>query len=199
MSRLDVLADPIRAAVARRLGRGAASATEVAQAVGVHLNTARAHLAALVDASVASRETQPTARRGRPVVRYRLAPGWIPAGDDLLGLAQLLATALAGGTPRTKDHARRWGRTVAGARPGSARKDVQAMLSRLGFEARVGADELTLTNCPCPLSSPERPTVVCDLVDAAIDGALEGGGLKVTGRRHHDPAARRCCMALAPA
>jgi hypothetical protein len=56
---------------------------------------------------------------------------------------------------------------------------------------------LALTGCPCPLVSPDRPAVVCALVDAAIDGALEGRGLGARSRRH-DPESRHCCMALAP-
>src|SRR5215210_7608966 len=66
MARHDVLADPVRLAVARRLARGRASASEVARSVGVHLNTARAHLAALAEAGVASREHDPPGGRGRP-------------------------------------------------------------------------------------------------------------------------------------
>jgi len=40
--------------------------------------------------------------------------------------------------------------------------------------------------------------LVCGLVDAAIDGALQDGGLVARARRH-DPIARRCRMGLAPA
>jgi len=198
MPGLDIVADPVRLAVARHLGGGAASAAEVARAVGIHLNTARAHLGKLVDAGVVARENQPTGRRGRPVVRYRLESDWTPAGDDLLGLAQLMATALGGTRARMRERARRWGTRSANAAPESVRADVRGMLRWLGFEARVEPDELTLTNCPCPLASPDRPALVCGLVDAAIDGALQDGGLVARARRH-DPIARRCRMGLAPA
>ena len=198
MARLDVLADPVRLAVARRLARGRASASEVARSVGVHLNTARAHLAALAEAGVASREQDPADGPGRPVVRYRLKGDWQPSGDDLLGLAQLLASALSGRPERSRDRARRWGKRAAGDQPSAPDGDLRGMLHRLGFEARVEQNELTLSNCPCPLASPERPALVCGLVDAAIDGALDSRGVTATAH-HHDPKARHCCMALTPA
>src|ERR671910_283568 len=95
MARLEAIADPVRLAVARYLaGRSGASATEVAEGVGVHLNTARKHLGALVDAAVAERVNVSAGRRGRPIVRYRLSESWAPEGDELLSLSALLAAAV---------------------------------------------------------------------------------------------------------
>jgi predicted ArsR family transcriptional regulator len=198
MTRLDAIADPVRLAIVRFLGSRAASAKEIADGIGVHLNTARAHLRALVEAGVVRKAKEPRRGRGRPVVRYRIKAGWRPAGDDLLGLAQLMGTAVGRGAAQGRARARRWGRAAANAGTGTARTDLERMLSGLGFAAAVGDDELRLSGCPCPLVSPDRPASICGLVDAAIDGALERGEL-TAGARHHDPAGRRCCIALAPA
>jgi predicted ArsR family transcriptional regulator len=195
MSRLDVIADPVRLAVARFLGRGPASTAEVADGVGIHLNTARSHLRALVEAGVASRVHTRGPGRGRPLVRYRLERGWVPSGDEMLGLARLLATALEGAPSPAAERARRWGQqAVASGKP----DETVSLLERLGFEAALEAGELTLTNCPCPLVSAKQPALVCRLVDAAIEGALAAGEARVRSRRH-DPEARCCHMALAPA
>jgi predicted ArsR family transcriptional regulator len=195
MTRLDVIADPVRLAVTRFLDRGPASTAEVAEGVGIHLNTARAHLRALVEAGIATRADLRGRGRGRPLVRYRLEPDWVPSGDELLRLARLLAAALDGAPSKAAERARQWGRrSVASGTPA----DAVSMLERLGFEAGVEDEELTLANCPCPLVSAERPALVCRLVDAALDGALAEGGAKV-GSRHHNPEARCCRMALAPA
>jgi hypothetical protein len=56
-------------------------------------------LAELERSGALVRESARTARRGRPVVRYRLAPDWSPPTADFRGLAELLAAAVlrAGG------------------------------------------------------------------------------------------------------
>jgi predicted ArsR family transcriptional regulator len=195
--RLDAIADPVRLAIARFLRGGVASAAEVADGVGIHLNTARSHLQKLVDAGVVEKGNEVRSGPGRPVVRYRIKEAWMPPGDELLGLAQLMATTLRGRPARARQRARRWGRDAAAAGPGSTRSDLRAMLSRLGFVAAMDREELALSGCPCPLVSPDRPAVVCALVDAAIDGALESRGLVARSRRH-DPESRRCCIGLAP-
>ena len=195
--RLDLIADPVRLAIARFLRGGPASAADVADGVGIHLNTARSHLQTLVYAGVVRKTNEVRSGPGRPVVRYRINEDWIPPGDELLGLAQLMATTLRSGPARARQRARRWGRDAAAAGSGSARSDLRAMLSRLGFVAAMDREELALSGCPCPLVSPDRPVVVCALVDAAIDGALENRGMTARSRRH-DPESRRCSIGLAP-
>ena len=198
MKGIDTIADPVRLALVRFLADRAASAREIADGIGVHLNTARSHLQALVDAGVVERKNDPGPGRGRPVVRYRIKEGWRPAGDEFLSLAELMGTAVGRGVAQGRARARRWGRAAANAGTRSSRADLEEMLSGLGFATAVSEDELRLSNCPCPLVSPDRPGAICGLVDAAIDGALERREL-TAGHRHHDPEARRCCIALAPA
>jgi predicted ArsR family transcriptional regulator len=203
MTRLDAIADPVRLAVARHLaGRSSASASEVAEGVGVHLNTARKHLGGLVDAAVAERVNVSAGRRGRPIVRYRLSEGWAPEGDELLSLSALLAAAvlrLDADPAQLRAAALAWGRRWARA-AGSQSVEAQltAALGRLGFQARVLDGHLVLSACPCPLVAPDRPELVCALADAVIDGVLEGSRLAAT-ERSHDPRSRHCSTTLAPA
>ena len=200
MPRVDAVADPVRLAIARWLaGRAPASASDVAAGVGVHPNTARAHLAALDEAGIAERLARSDGRRGRPVVRYRIDPDWMPAGDELLALSELLAGVLGAAepdAPSMREAAARWGRHGAGAEGEPVERGLVAAAGRLGFRARVGGDRLELRACPCPLVAPDRPELVCGLADGAIDGVLEGTGTVATDHRH-DPAARQCSAILA--
>lgn len=196
----ELLADPVRLAVARHLAaHPSASAREVAAGAGVHLNTARAHLAALQEAGVAERVSERGGKRGRPVVRYRLVGEWAPAGDKLLPISRLLAAAVlrVNADPgEIRDLAFQWGRGWA---KGSSSQPVQdrltAALARLGFEARVAERHLVLSGCPCPLVAPEGPELICGLADAVTDGVLEGSELVARSRRHR-PNARRCSATL---
>jgi predicted ArsR family transcriptional regulator len=159
-SRLDPIADPTRLAVTRYLAaHPGASAPETARACGIHLNTARSHLAALQEAGLV-RRTSEGGRVGRPVVRFRLVEDRI-RGTSLAPVEQRLV----------------------------------GVLRRLGFQAETLGDRLELAECPCPAVAPHDPPAVCALIDAVVDGVLEGSGLSA-GARHHDPGARRCSTAL---
>src|SRR3954452_14922527 len=95
MPRLDALADPFRLGVVRYLDRHPdASAPDVAAGLGLHLNTARAHLGALVDARVAARTSASGGLAGRLSVLYRLEEGSLPDFDELICFSGLLATAI---------------------------------------------------------------------------------------------------------
>jgi cell division initiation protein len=80
------------------------------------------------------------------------------------------------------------------------KEKLRAALERLGFEAEVKGHTLRLSGCPCPLVSPDRPQLVCDLAAAVADGVLSasGSGMRLT-RRHHDPARRHCRATLSNA
>jgi predicted ArsR family transcriptional regulator len=198
-SRLESIADPTRLAVTRYLAaHPSCSAPQVASGTGVHLNTARAHLTALEKAGLTKREAE-RGRVGRPIVRFRLIEDWQPRGDELLALSSLLAAALAEvdadpGTLRAA--AVRWGRQwTSGGSFERIEERLVGALRRLGFRAEAHDGRLELAECPCPTAAPGKPPLVCALVDAVIDGVLEGSGLSA-GARHHDPVARRCSAAL---
>ncbi len=199
---LDAVADPVRARLVRRLAsRGPASLDELAAAAGVHPNTARAHLSALETEGFLERSPGPAGSPGRPRTLYALREAWTVPDDGFLAMAELLGAALGATKPDPRALRRlgaRWGRrAVADARPGEAHDELVRILARLGFDARVDGNRLHLTGCPCPLISPERPALVCKLVDAVVDGILDGSGSGLHAVRHeHDPVGRSCSAVL---
>ncbi len=198
----DAVADPVRARLARRLAAsGPASLEELAAAAGIHPNTARAHLHAMEADDFVEASPEPAGGRGRPRTVYRLREGWTLPDEGFLALAELMAAALAGTEPDPRALRRlgaRWGRRATGAgAPEDVHRQLVRVLARLGFDARIQGDELALSACPCPLISPQRPALVCKLVDAVVDGILDGSGSGLRAVRHeHDPAGRSCSALL---
>jgi predicted ArsR family transcriptional regulator len=199
---VSVIWHPVRRLIVERAMEGPATLPELAQAAGVHLNTARAHVIALEGAGILRAGPGEPAGRGRPPFRYRLTDDFTLPTTEFRGLAELLAAAVAR-SGQSRDELRRlgqdWGRYLAG-RPGAQTLDrvLPAALERLGFAARIEHDELILSSCPCPLVSPDDPALVCNLAIAVAEGVLAGAGseLRVAGTTH-DPVNRRCTAALA--
>src|SRR5689334_15684326 len=193
MAQIDVLANPVKLRLVRHLERsGETSLQDLAKAAGVHLNTVRQHVAELEAAGAIVRAGSTPAGRGRPALRYRVAPGWAPPTHDFRGLAQVLATTLAhdGATSHDLRAAGvEWGRHFEGELP-------QA-LEQLGFEACVHGNTLELTDCPCPCMLSDQPELICELAVAVTDGVLAGAGspLRVS-KRTHDPERRSCTAEL---
>jgi predicted ArsR family transcriptional regulator len=201
---LDAIAEPVRLRIVRHLAdRAPATLAEIADAVDVHLNTVRAHVASLEAAGVLVAEPRPVPSRGRRPSEYRLAESWSLGATDFFGLAELLTAALVR-SDLTEEDLRElgveWGRFLAG-RPGrrDAAEAVPDALERLGFHAQVEGDEVLLTGCPCALLSSDRPQVVCTLACGVVDGVLGA----CCSDRHvvehdSDPAARSCRTKLGP-
>jgi predicted ArsR family transcriptional regulator len=202
VSMVDAVADPVRARLVRRLASsGPASLEDLAQAARVHPNTARAHLGALEAEGFVERGPGSIGSRGRPRTLYSLREEWTVPDEGFLAMAELLGAALGATKPDPRALHRlgiRWGRAVvATAGPDGANEELVRVLARLGFDARIEGRRLLLTGCPCPLISPERPALVCKLVDAVVDGILDGSGSGLQATRHeHDPVARSCSALL---
>ena len=200
MPAVDLIAHRSRLALARRLAEAPnSSASDLAAATGLHLNTVRAHLHALEASGTVERASERSGRPGRPVVRYRLRRTFIPAGDELLPLAGLLAETLIDLRPAAKrirgvglEWGRRWSRRSAVEAP---EQRLRPPLERLGFAVELADRRLELTACPCPLVSRTQPQMICQLVDAVIDGLLEGTRERAE-RWDHQPAQRRCTATL---
>lgn len=199
---MELLADRTSLRLLRALAeRGTVSVRELAVAAGVHLNTARARLSALEEAGIVVRATVPAQGRGRPTVRYRLADGWRLPSTDYLGLAELLAAIVLRVAPdeeRIQAIGRDWGRYLTG-RPGihELKVEIPRAMEQLGFDATVAEREVRLSACPCPLTMPARPEVLCHLAIAVIEGMLDSAGseLSVVDARH-DPQRRVCSAHL---
>ena len=203
MRALESVAHPARLAIVRRLAEsGPASLTELAEAAGVHENTARGHLAALEAGGLIASEPRPLDRPGRPGVSYRLADEALLAPS---GLAQLLGAALARSGPRPEQlrgTGRDWGRYLSG-RPGShdAARKLPEVMDQLGFNARLARGAVELRGCPCKAVAPEQPELVACLAEGVVDGVLAAcQAAQRIAKATHDPDSRRCHIALtAPA
>jgi predicted ArsR family transcriptional regulator len=199
---LDAIAEPARLAMVRHLAEhGSASLTELADAAGVHVNTARTHVAALQDAGVLDSAAREAAGPGRPAIDFRLRPGVTLGATDFRGLAELLAARLAQNESSKEDlraFGGEWGRYLVG-RPGERdlERELPVALEQLGFQAEVGDGTIRLRACPCPVVSPGRPELVCALAEGVIDGVLAAAGGRLRAREFvHDPSVRRCGATL---
>jgi predicted ArsR family transcriptional regulator len=181
---------------------GPASLNELARSADVHVNTARPHLAALEDRGVLVSRQRAARGPGRRVIEYALAEPLELSENDLIGVAELLAVALA--RARLDPAALRsigadWGRYLSG-RPTDREpsEHLPAILARLGYRVRAGGDEVRVERCLCPLVAPDSPEIVCCLMDGVVEGALAASGARLMlGSAEHDPAARSCCFRLA--
>jgi predicted ArsR family transcriptional regulator len=202
MGVLDAVADPVRLRIVRHLADGgSATLTELADVAGVHLNTIRAHVAALERADVLESAQKAASGPGRPAVAYRLVEGWGLSSTDFLELAGLLAAALVRNAPdpeALRATGADWGRYLVG-RP--SRRDLATelprALERLGFHATVTGELVRISGCPCAVVSPDHPEVVCALATGLVEGILaaSGSGLRVTEHDKH-PERRRCTLRL---
>jgi predicted ArsR family transcriptional regulator len=200
MGVLDAVADPVRLRIVRHLaGHGTATLVELADVAGVHLNTIRAHVAALERAEVLTSAQKTASGPGRPAAEYRLVEGWGLSSTDFLELAGLLASALVRNAPDAdtlRATGADWGRYLAG-RPG--RRDIASelprALERLGFHAKLRGEVVQLSGCPCAVVSPDYPEVVCALATGLVEGVLAASGseLRVAGHDNH-PERRRCTL-----
>ncbi|OBB42765.1 helix-turn-helix domain-containing protein [Mycobacterium sp. 852002-51961_SCH5331710] len=162
-----------------------ARTVDAAESLGLHRNTVREHLDALVDHGLVERSTEPAAGRGRPAALYRpfaADPGVV--ARDYAGLA----TALAGHIARTSADPERvarsagveWGRELAGETADTdddRRQAVLDALARLGFApdddddgARRG---VALRRCPLLEAARRYPSVVCQVHLGIVEGLLQ--------------------------
>ena len=119
--------------VLRAAGQPAAAA-EVAEATGMHLNTARFHLDALVDDGLAQRATEARARRGRPRVLYT-AEGPAPGARSYALLAEMLTGLVASrrdARPAALAAGKAWGRHLVERVAPSVRIEQAEAVARLG-------------------------------------------------------------------
>jgi predicted ArsR family transcriptional regulator len=199
VARFDAVGNPTKLRLVRHLeGEGAASLQELADAASIHLNTARQHIAELEGDGVVERVAGTPAGRGRPVLRYRIVPGWTAPAGDFRGLAQVLATALTrrgATTDELRDVAFEWGRQLPAGR--AVEQELRLALEQLGFSAQIDDGTLELTDCPCPCMLPDQPAVICGAAMAVTEGVLagSGSGLRITGSIH-DPDRRSCSARL---
>lgn len=165
-----------------------------AAGLGLHANTVREHLEALVEAGLVDGAASRPTGRGRPATVYR------PTAADPAAPAHeyaALATALAGHLARTSADpgadARaagiEWGRELVGDQlhgDESATDDpgtrVLEILARLGFgpDTSDPSRGIALRSCPLLDAARRHPEIVCQVHLGIIDGVLEQLGA-ITG------------------
>jgi predicted ArsR family transcriptional regulator len=160
------------------------SAAEVAASTGLHLNTARFHLDALVEDGVAERTSEPRATPGRPRVLYT-AEGPAPGPRSYALLAEMLTglvASLAGAGPAAVTAGKAWGRHLVERVSPTERVDAEEGVARLnrvldaiGFEpeARAAQREIHLHHCPFREVAEKHTDVVCAIHLGLMQGALE--------------------------
>ena len=177
---------------------------------GLHENTLREHLAALVSRGVVRRRRSEPAGRGRPAWLYELIDE-APARSEYAGLAAALAATIA----RTSENPGRvataageeWGRELARDRgavpssPGAARDHVLRLLDDLGFAPEVTPQHpavVRLTRCPLLEAAYRHRDVVCGVHLGIVRGALEEYGADSTGSVLEPFAEPGSCLLVVP-
>jgi predicted ArsR family transcriptional regulator len=163
---------------------------EVAERMGLHPNTARFHLEALVEAGLAVREAEDRETPGRPRIGYRATSGGPAGRRHYRLLAEMLASVISGTMPdpgavaEKAGHA--WGSYLTEQPPpyqrlssAQAVAKLTATMDELGFAPQVVADsddgayELRLHQCPFREVAQQHREVICGLHLGLIRGAFD--------------------------
>jgi predicted ArsR family transcriptional regulator len=203
-TRADVL-DLLRAA------GSPAGVREIAGRAGLHPNTARFHLDALVDAGLAARAPKPRTTPGRPSMAYRAVEGGGPAGRRRYRLlAEMLTSLIAAVMPKPGEAAaeagREWGRYLTEQPPpyqrpgaGEAVERLTATMAEIGFAPQAVAGgtqyQLRLRRCPFREVAESHQEVVCQLHLGLMQGALAQMRAPVTADRLEPFAEPSLCIA----
>ena len=201
--------------VARRRGLGRIAparpplaAADGAAALGLHHNTVREHLDALIDAGLVEVSTRPTGRRGRPALRYAsTAPSPTEVLDSYLTLLDAISQTL-GTCPQARELAleigRRWARMTppqetedpdGAATPAQRAAKLQPHLSMMGFAPEPRGETIVLRACPLVTDDRVPHPLVCVMHEGYLNEVYERAGL------HRSPAGKigaRTRLTLAP-
>lgn len=163
---------------------------DVCSVTGLHANTVRAQLRALVDAGrLESTSAQPQGR-GRPATRYRRREGMTHSHpDDAVGraLAEETTALLVAGygsasAPSAYDAMLRGERLAATLSapsvdsPEAAAADLDDVLTRLGFAPRTSGSEVELNSCPILDAATALPDPLCAMHAGLVRQRLADSG-----------------------
>ena len=170
----------------------AMAVAEVADRLGVHVNTVRFHLDDLVRSGQVVSEPGRVRTAGRPPRVFRAVQRMDPSGErHYRMLSEILVAGLGEGIGSRRTAAaagRAWGRTHASDRADLSVTDrLVTLLADADFapERRVTSDDSTevsigLHNCPFLELAEGRPDVVCSVHRGLMEGALEAWGSEAT-------------------
>jgi len=168
------------------------SITEIAQRLGIHVNTARFHLATLAERAQVERVVAPAGQPGRPPQLFRAVRGMDPQGPRRYELlAEVFAAGIAAQpepSHRAVETGRLWGRGRAAAsvaargaaestEPEGSVEQLTAMLDELGFAPERNADgkdaSIGLRHCPFLELAVDHADVVCPIHLGLMQGAMQ--------------------------
>jgi len=188
-----------------------AGVREIADQAGLHPNTARFHLDALVDAGLAARAPKERTTPGRPSTAYRAVAGGETVGRRRYRLlAEMLTSLIAGMLPKPGEAAgeagREWGRYLTEPPPPYQRLDagkavgrLTATMAEIGFAPEAVTDgtryQLRLRQCPFREVAENHQDVVCQLHLGLMQGALAQMRAPVTADRLQPFAEPSLCIA----
>ena len=188
-----------------------AGVRDIADQAGLHPNTARFHLDALVDAGLAARAPKQRTTPGRPSMAYRAVAGGEPMGRRRYRLlAEMLTSLIAGMLPKPGEAAgeagREWGRYLTEPPPpyqrldaGEAVERLTATMAEIGFAPEAVTDgtqyQLRLRQCPFREVAENHQDVVCQLHLGLMQGALAQMRAPVTADRLQPFAEPSLCIA----
>jgi predicted ArsR family transcriptional regulator len=162
---------------------------ELGTALGLHPNTIRWHVGALVDADLVVGRPERRHARGRPTVVYRpTSEGMTHGRDDY----RLLATMLTGAvSPQAAyDTGVKWGTFLH--QPGQG---IAELMNEQGFEAELKDGTICMRHCPFYALAENSPHVVCSLHRGIMDGALAADGSTTRVQRLDPFVEPQLCLA----
>ena len=173
-----------------RAERDGVTLNALVAATGLHRNTVREHMDALVEEGLVDRERAPAHGRGRPAWLYRATLGpSATVGNEYAGLASALATVIERTSAHPAEDATEagvaWGRRLAeevgeprSRSAAAAREQVVEIFVRMGFAPQPNRRDVDvlLTRCPLLQAAQESPTVVCNVHLGIVRGAIAAYG-----------------------
>ena len=208
MGTLSALGDPVRRRVYEHVAGsgGPVSRDESAAGAGISRTLAAYHLDrlaadGLLTVAYERRSGRTGPGAGRPAKLYARAERElavsVPPRDYGLA-ARLLAEAAAADATGTTSRALRAAAARLGREAAAGPGDLEGRLRARGYEPYADGPVLRLRNCPFHAAARRHPDVVCAMNHALLEGLLEG--LAHDPRRAVlEPAAGRCCVAIARA
>lgn len=209
-----LLSDVRRLAIVEALEEGPRQVPELADLLGVHPTTVRAHLERLLDAGVLDEEPGMPTGRGRPAKRYRLRQPLLGGDPELRlfvsSLVSLLRDAYGDRATTTAEaEGARRGREMAGSfrHPSfeQAAHEVVDALERLSFAPtapirRVRSMTVDVQHCPFRVD-PHDPDggIVCAFHEGLVRGLAEAAsGQEVAVRLRPFVAPGVCRVEISP-
>ena len=183
--------------------------TELADRLGIHPNTVRFHLDALVTQGLVDRRLEEPSGRGRPRTVHAPRPGMDRGGRReyrLLAkilLGQLTSTNVNAGAA-AEDAGRAWGRYLIEQIPpfhqtgaAEATQRLTAMMTDLGFAPEPSgdaSDRIRLRHCPFLELAEEYSPTLCPLHLGLMQGALTEIRAPITATRLEPFAEPGACL-----